>query len=101
MVSAVVATPPAVQLAGPARFIEEITAIRTTPVDLSGMRESAKKTVALNLGDGLSVIPEENRLVRLEINIQEEVIGSEVSIVLDSDPDTIFRDIECPSDVKL
>jgi len=80
IVASVITTPATIQLVGPASFLEKISAIRTTPIDLSGITAPLKKTVALNVRDGISVIPEEHRLVLLSIDIQDKII--EKSILL-------------------
>lgn len=72
--------PSDIAVAGPATMIDHLTVVRTTPVDLSGLMEPVKKTVVLQLQDGLSVSQEKDRLVQLTIDIQEKIV--EQSVVL-------------------
>lgn len=78
--TAVVPSPSAVRLLGPATLLENISAVRTTPVDLSGMREPTKKKAGLNVPDGLRVEPEGDRLVEIGIDVREKIVEQSISV---------------------
>jgi YbbR domain-containing protein len=78
--SAVVPSPSTVRLLGPATLLENISAIRTTPVDLSGMTERTGKKVGLNVPDGLRVEPETDRLVEIGIDVREKIVELSISV---------------------
>jgi YbbR domain-containing protein len=77
-VSAVTPSPSRIRLAGPASILEEITAVRTTPVDLTGLTESIQKRVALNLNHSPHVQPVDQSLIEIEVEVKEKVV--EVSL---------------------
>lgn len=78
--TALVPSPSAVRLLGPATLLENISAVRTTPVDLSGMTEPTKKRVGLNVPDGLRVEPEGDRLVEIGIDVREKIVEQSISV---------------------
>ena len=78
VVSAVAASPSSIQLTGPASMLEKISAVRTTPVDLAGLTESAKKRVALNLNHNPHVQALGDRLVEVEIAVGEKIIDKQI-----------------------
>ena len=74
VVSTVVASPSSIKLTGPASMLEKISAVRTTPIDLAGLTEPTKKSVALNLNHSPYVQPVEDILVEVEIMVKERII---------------------------
>jgi YbbR domain-containing protein len=78
VVSAVAASPSSIQLTGPASMLEKISAVRTTPVDVAGLTESAKKRVALNLNHNPHVQALGDRLVEVEIAVEEKIIDKQI-----------------------
>ena len=73
IVSKVVASPSTIKLTGPAGVLEKISALRTTPIDLAGLTEPTKKKVALNLNRNPYVHPVGDRLVEVEIVVEEKI----------------------------
>jgi len=73
-ISAVTASPSTIRLSGPASLLEEITAVRTTPVDLAGLTEKTQKRVALNLNHSPHVQPIGESLIEIAIDIKEKII---------------------------
>ena len=80
VVSKVVTTPLAIRLTGPASVLEDITRVRTTPIDLAGLTESAKKKAALNLNHNPYVQSADDSLVEVEIAIKEKIIEEWMNI---------------------
>jgi YbbR domain-containing protein len=80
VVSAAVASPSSIQLTGPGSMLEKISAIRTTPIDLAGLTESAKKRVALNLNHHSHVQALGDSLVEVEIAVKEKIIEKQLMI---------------------
>jgi YbbR domain-containing protein len=74
MISKVVASPATTRLTGPARVLEKLSALRTTPVDLAGLTESTKKKVGLDLNHNPYVQAVGDRLVEVEIVIEEKMV---------------------------
>lgn len=73
-VSAVTASPSTITLSGPASMLEKITAVRTTPVDLTGLTEKTRKQVALNLNHSSHVQPLEESLINIAVDIKEKTV---------------------------
>ena len=67
------ATPSTVTLTGPASILDEISAVRTTPIDVSGLTETTKKTVALNLNHQTYLQPTGDSLVEVEIVVEPKM----------------------------
>jgi YbbR domain-containing protein len=59
-------------------MLEKISAVRTTPVDVAGLTESAKKRVALNLNHNPHVQALGDRLVEVEIAVEEKIIDKQI-----------------------
>ena len=74
IISRVVATPSFVQLTGPMTVLKEISALRTTPVDVGGLTETIKKRAALNLNHDPHVQAIGAELVELEIVVEQETV---------------------------
>jgi len=80
VIERVAATPSTVKLTGPATIIEEISALRTTPIDIGGLTESTKKTVALNLNHQPYVRAEGESLVEVEIVVKPKLADKWMSL---------------------
>ncbi|RLI68012.1 MAG: hypothetical protein DRP02_13450 [Candidatus Gerdarchaeota archaeon] len=74
IVSSVTASPSTIRLMGAASILDTISAVRTTPVDLVGLTEPSKRSVALNLNDSPDVQPVKEGLVEINIEIEEKII---------------------------
>ncbi|NVL89831.1 MAG: hypothetical protein HWN69_02380 [Desulfobacterales bacterium] len=72
-ISRVVAAPSMVRLTGPASMLEEISAVRTTPIDVVGLTETIKKKVALNLNYNPNVQVIGDSLAEVEIVVEEKI----------------------------
>lgn len=70
----VVINPSLVQLTGPVSMLEEISAVRTTPVEVGGLTETTKKKVALNLNHDPHVRAVGENLVEVEIVVEQKMI---------------------------
>jgi YbbR domain-containing protein len=73
MIPSVVATPCTIRLTGPMSVLEEISAVRTTPVDVGGLTETVKKKVALNLDHKPHVKAIGESLVEIEIVVEQKM----------------------------
>jgi YbbR domain-containing protein len=78
-VTSVTASPETIHLSGPANILADITAVRTTPIDLAAFRETTQKQVALNLNYNPHVEPLGNGLINITIEVQERIM--EVSML--------------------
>jgi len=78
VVSAAVASPCSIQLTGPGSMLEKVAAVRTTPIDVAGLAESAKKRVALNLNHHSHVKALGDGLVEVEIAVKEKIIEKQI-----------------------
>jgi YbbR domain-containing protein len=74
VVSAVVASPSSVRLTGPASMLDRISAVRTTPVDLAGLTESTRRSVALNLNHSPHVQLTDKSLIEVRIDVEEKIV---------------------------
>lgn len=68
------ATPSTVTLTGPVSILEGISAVRTTPIDVSGLTETTRKTVALKLNHQTHLQPRGESLVEVEIVVEPKMI---------------------------
>lgn len=73
VISRVVASPSMVRLTGPASVLEEISAVRTTPINVGELTETIKKKVALNLNYNPNVRAIGDSLVEVEIVVEEKI----------------------------
>ena len=80
VIGRVTATPSMVKLTGPATILEEISALRTTPIDIAGLTESTKKTVALNLNHQPHVRAKGESLVEVEIVVEPKLADKWMSL---------------------
>ncbi len=74
IVSTVGASPSRIRLMGAATILDTISAVRTTPVDLAGLTEPSKRSVALNLNDSSGVQPVEEGLIEINIEVEEKIV---------------------------
>ena len=70
VVARVAATPSTVRLSGPSKILEEISAVRTTPIDMAGLTETPRKKVALNLNHQSQLEPLTESIVEVEIVVE-------------------------------
>lgn len=80
VVVSVKASPDRVRLKGAASLLEKISAARTTPVDLGGLKAPAKKAVALDLNDTVGIQVVEEGLIQIHVDIAESVMESHVRL---------------------
>ncbi|RLB91532.1 MAG: hypothetical protein DRH10_01670 [Deltaproteobacteria bacterium] len=78
--SKVVVLPSSIRLTGPESLLEKVSAVRTTPIDLSGLAETIKKKVALNLNHSPYVKPTANTLVEVEVVIEEKTVEKWIDV---------------------
>lgn len=67
------AKPFAVIVRGPERLIEQIESIATKPIDITGVAETFKKEVALEIPEGL-LLDGPAQVVTVEVEINEEIV---------------------------
>ena len=82
VISRVVTIPSMVRLTGPMSVLDKISAVRTTPVDVGGLTEPMKKTVALNLNHTPHVQVIGDTLVEVEIVVEEKRIEKWLNIAV-------------------
>ncbi len=82
IISSLVATPSMVRLTGPMSALHEISAVRTTPVDIEGLTETIKKKVALNLSHNPHVQAIGDSLVEVEIVVKEKIVEKWLDIAI-------------------
>lgn len=74
VISSIEASPARVEIQGPATVLDQISAVRTTPIDLTGLKESTKRDVALNLSDMGEVQVSGDGLIEVAIEIEKEIV---------------------------
>ena len=72
VVSRVVVIPSLVELSGPHTVIDQLTAIRTTPIDVNGLTATIKKKVALALKPELRIQALGKGIVDVEVIVEEK-----------------------------
>ncbi len=82
VISRVLATPSTVRLTGPMSLLQEISAVRTTPVDVGGLIETIKKKVALNLNHNPHVQAIGGGLVEVEIVVKQKIVEKWLRIAI-------------------
>lgn len=75
-------TPSMVRLTGPMGVLEEVSAVRTTPVDVGGLTETIKKKVALNLNHNPHVRAISENLVEVEIIVEQKMVEKWLNIAI-------------------
>jgi YbbR domain-containing protein len=73
VIARVETSPSTVELAGPATILEEISAVRTTPIDVAGLTETTKKSVALDLNHQPHIRAMGDGLVEVEIVVEPKM----------------------------
>lgn len=79
-VSTVTVSPPRIRLTGPHSVLEKITAVRTTPIDLTGLTETMRKKVALNLNHSPNVRPVDETLIEVTVQVKEKIVEVSLSV---------------------
>jgi len=82
MIPSVVANPCTIKLTGPVSVLEEISAVRTTPVDVDGLTETVKKKVALNLNHNPHIEAIGDSLVEIEIVVEQKIVEKWLDITI-------------------
>jgi len=82
IIPSVVATPCTIRLTGPMSVLEEISAVRTTPVDVGGLTETVRKKVALNLNHNPYVKAIDESLVEVEIVVEQKMVEKWLGIAV-------------------
>ncbi len=67
-------TPRQVLLQGPAKTLKDLKAIRTQPIDISGVSDILKKEVVLDLSENMTLISPTAKL-QAQVNIQAQVVS--------------------------
>ena len=74
VIPSVVTIPCMAQLTGPMSVLEEMSAVRTTPIDVGKLTETVKKKVALNLNHNPHVKTIGDSLVEVEIVVEQKMV---------------------------
>jgi len=82
VIPSVVATPCTIRLTGPMGVLEDISAVRTTPIDVGGLTETVKKKVALNLNHNPHVKAIGESLVEVEIVVEQKMAEKWLNIAI-------------------
>jgi YbbR domain-containing protein len=80
VVSRVVVTPSVVELSGPHTVIDQLTAIRTTPIDVNGLTATIKKKVALALKPELRIQALSKGIVDIEVIVEEKNVEKSFAV---------------------
>jgi YbbR domain-containing protein len=99
-VASVVATPCTIQLTGPMSVLEEISAVRTTPVDVGGLTETVKKKVALNLNHKPHVKAVGESLVEIEIVVEQKMAEEWLDIAVQATGST-YKYVITPDRIEI
>lgn len=88
VIARVAATPSTVILTGPAGVLEEISAVRTTPIDVAGLTETTRKRVALALNRQPYLQPVGESLVEVEIVVEPKITEKRLSLPVQAEGGT-------------
>jgi YbbR domain-containing protein len=80
VVARVVVEPSLVELSGPMTVLEEMTAVRTTPIDVAGLTETTKKKVALNLNHDRHVQAIGENLVEVKAMVEQKIVEKRLNM---------------------
>jgi YbbR domain-containing protein len=80
VIARVVAEPSLVKLSGPMTVLEEMTAVRTTPIDVAGLTETTMKKVALNLNHDPHVQAMGENLVEVETVVEQKIVEKRLNV---------------------
>jgi YbbR domain-containing protein len=100
IISSLVVTPSMVRLIGPMSVLHEISAVRTTPVDVEGLTETIKKKVALNLSHNPHVQAIDDGLVEVEIVVKEKIVEKWLDIAIQVTGDN-YRYVITPDRIQI
>lgn len=89
VISRVAADPSLVQLSGPMSVLEEMSAVRTTPINVGGLTETTKKEVALNLNHDPHVQAIGQNLVEVETVVEEKIVEKRLNMPVHGMPKTL------------
>ena len=84
------ARPESVVLRGPESVLAPLTKIETKPIDVSGLKETFRKEIALDLVEGLEVISD-SRLAMVTVTIAAKVTTKKLEKVLIQGKNTRYR----------
>jgi YbbR domain-containing protein len=84
------ARPDSVVLRGPESVLAPLTKIETKPIDVSGLNETVRKEIPLDLAEGLHIISA-SQLALVEITIAEKVITKKMEKVTIQGTNTRYR----------
>ncbi|MBW2109140.1 MAG: hypothetical protein JRI36_10815 [Deltaproteobacteria bacterium] len=76
----VTASPPGVRLAGPAATLEKVVVVHTTPIDLAGLTDTARKQAALNLNQFPDIRAVDGDLIEVTVEIREKITTMPVAV---------------------
>lgn len=96
----VVATPCTIRLTGPATVLEEISAVRTTPVEVGGLTETVRKKVALNLNHSPHVRAADESLVEVEIVVEQKIVEKWLDIAVRATGDE-YKHVITPDRIEI
>ncbi len=100
VISRVVTSPCTIQLTGPMGVLEEISAVRTTPIDVGGLTETVKKRVALNLRHDPHVKAFGESLVEVEIVVEQKMAEKWLNIAIQG-TGTQYKHIITPNRIEI
>jgi YbbR domain-containing protein len=89
IISRVVAEPSLVQLSGPMSVLEEMSAVRTTPINVGGLTETTKKEVALNLNHDPHLQAIGKNLVAVEIVVEQKIVEKQLNMPVHAVPENL------------
>jgi YbbR domain-containing protein len=89
VVSRVLADPSFVQLTGPMSVLEDMSAVRTTPVNVGGLTETTKKKVALNLDHDSHVRAVGENLVEVETVVEQKMVEKRLNVPVHAIPEDL------------
>jgi hypothetical protein len=100
VVSRVVVTPSVVELSGPHTVIDQLTAIRTTPIDVNGLTATIKKKVALALKPELRIQALSQGVVDVEVMIEEKDMEKSFNIPVEGN-NTPYQYLITPPNIHI
>ncbi|MBW2644951.1 MAG: YbbR-like domain-containing protein [Deltaproteobacteria bacterium] len=100
VVSRVVVTPSVVELSGPYAVIDQLTAIRTTPIDVNGLTATIKKEVALAIKPELHVEAISKGIIDVEVVVEEKNVEKSFDIPVEG-KNTPYRYVITPSNINI
>ena len=89
VISRVVADPSFVELSGPMAVLEDMSAVRTTPVDVTGLTETTRKKVALNLNHDSHLQALGENLVEVETVVEQKMVEKRLNVAVHAMPENL------------